>query len=613
MKYRKHKNKPKSKIVKEAVGTVRLDNDEIITTCANSDVTNALNFQIHPDVAQKTPSIPSVRRRENYREFKARNSREKNSPPNSSSPPKTDDQTFSQITQSAHHQPPNRRKKSSTYMHSTKTSQSVFPECHAINTINPILEYNSSSSSDFCNSVRDNELPRQMEKPTHVHNYVNPQELQLTAIEHRDTFKKPHMGSISRAPGQTKHYQRLSLENTQQQEQHENINYQSSHNSHLLKRFFETHKVRHPHSPDIEFKHFTDSQIMEPVRNPQSTPSDLSSGYYEQTMHKPQQSYTTRMRHDAETERLAGYIDSGDVGESMSAYTSHRGRHLVTQSSSESECKTDNDDSCYSTQHMDIVGSSSNDESSAHHFSRVRLKGNRSSAHEKLLTINEPQMRGDGHRHKIPSSVSVKSTTTSTSSHSILNSNYVNKEVMPAVVKCAAGDERKALISQLLDCNAHLDITSVYLAVQAYAVDSVTTECLYTISDAIVNKLVRWTHNLPFYNEIPMSIHSLLLTQKWHEMLVLVTTAHRSMNKDNNDISTYQSIYNNNKLKVEMYLKRLSGGNEMDLHSIRVKEIIGSLTKLIFNFIQLEIKPEEYVCLQVLLLLHLSKYLLVQT
>lgn len=53
---------------------------------------------------------------------------------------------------------------------------------------------------------------------------------------------------------------------------------------------------------------------------------------------------------------------------------------------------------------------------------------------------------------------------------------------------------------------------------------------LCQIGDRIVLKLVSWTRKLPFYAEIPIEIHTRLLTNKWHELLVLTTSAYQAIN-----------------------------------------------------------------------------------
>lgn len=54
-------------------------------------------------------------------------------------------------------------------------------------------------------------------------------------------------------------------------------------------------------------------------------------------------------------------------------------------------------------------------------------------------------------------------------------------------------------------------------------------EKLCQIGDSIVYKLVQWTKRLPFYLELPVEVHTRLLTHKWHELLVLTTSAYQAI------------------------------------------------------------------------------------
>ena len=52
---------------------------------------------------------------------------------------------------------------------------------------------------------------------------------------------------------------------------------------------------------------------------------------------------------------------------------------------------------------------------------------------------------------------------------------------------------------------------------------------LRKIGDSIVYKLVKWTRRLPFYDQLPVGVHTKLLTHKWHELLVLTTSAYQAI------------------------------------------------------------------------------------
>ena len=52
---------------------------------------------------------------------------------------------------------------------------------------------------------------------------------------------------------------------------------------------------------------------------------------------------------------------------------------------------------------------------------------------------------------------------------------------------------------------------------------------LCQIGDSIVYKLVQWTRRLPFYMDLSVNVHTKLLTHKWHELLVLTTSAYQAI------------------------------------------------------------------------------------
>merc|ERR1711884_994069 len=116
-----------------------------------------------------------------------------------------------------------------------------------------------------------------------------------------------------------------------------------------------------------------------------------------------------------------------------------------------------------------------------------------------------------------------------------------SQEVLPQYrndrkVKKEKYDVCLRLIQELIDCDDFEDIST--LRDVSDLLDHSTSELsdkLCRIGDRIVFKLVQWTRRLPFYTEIPVELHTRLLTNKWHELLVLTTSA-------------YQAIYGTQKL-----------------------------------------------------------------
>jgi nuclear receptor subfamily 6 group A len=85
------------------------------------------------------------------------------------------------------------------------------------------------------------------------------------------------------------------------------------------------------------------------------------------------------------------------------------------------------------------------------------------------------------------------------------------------------------MIQTLIDCDAMEDIATLPHFSQFLEDKSEISDKLCNIGDSIVHKLVSWTKKLPFYLEIPVEIHTKLLTDKWHEILVLTTAAYQAM------------------------------------------------------------------------------------
>lgn len=86
-----------------------------------------------------------------------------------------------------------------------------------------------------------------------------------------------------------------------------------------------------------------------------------------------------------------------------------------------------------------------------------------------------------------------------------------------------------SMIQQLIECDAMEDIATLPHFSQFLEDKSEISDKLCNIGDSIVHKLVSWTKKLPFYLEIPVEIHTKLLTDKWHEILVLTTATYQAM------------------------------------------------------------------------------------
>ena len=119
-------------------------------------------------------------------------------------------------------------------------------------------------------------------------------------------------------------------------------------------------------------------------------------------------------------------------------------------------------------------------------------------------------------------------------------------------------DECSRLIQELIDCDDFEDISTLRVRnprlIESVSLiswplqdvedllDQSTSELsdkLCRIGDRIVHKLVDWIRKLPFYKEIPVEIHTRRLTNKWHELLVLTTSAYQAINGNRRMGTTY--------------------------------------------------------------------------
>ena len=121
-------------------------------------------------------------------------------------------------------------------------------------------------------------------------------------------------------------------------------------------------------------------------------------------------------------------------------------------------------------------------------------------------------------------------------------------------------DGSAALITDLLKCDISLDITNLYKIEELLNAKDGVTSLLCTLGDEIVNKLVAWTKQLPFYKEIPVEVHSSLLTKKWHELLLLMTSAYNSLQRPEYKQMSREDLSNRNmgRLKVHIFQRFLT-------------------------------------------------------
>ncbi|CAG2103421.1 unnamed protein product [Medioppia subpectinata] len=158
--------------------------------------------------------------------------------------------------------------------------------------------------------------------------------------------------------------------------------------------------------------------------------------------------------------------------------------------------------------------------------------GGQSRAHNAyaLAVVNN----GNSGRHSTPSTtaLSVVVTTTTSSAPPITTSSPIMRQMNDLMTRepVMTHEESDQLLSALIECDDFADfgsLSSLEMTETTTTSPNATelSDRLCSIGDSIVYRLVQWTKRLPFYDQLPVHVHTQLLTHKWHELLVLSTCA----------------------------------------------------------------------------------------
>lgn len=205
-------------------------------------------------------------------------------------------------------------------------------------------------------------------------------------------------------------------------------------------------------------------------------------------------------------------------------------------------------------------------------------------------------------------------------------------------------DQAHTLIGQLIECDDFEDIATLKNVDELLDNKSDLSQKLCQIGDSIVYKLVQWTKRLPFYNELAVDVHTQLLTHKWHELLVLTTSAYHAIHscgRGNTDQRTSSSsppssslalvargtdADNNNTSAVSDSSRVPDSFEEEVTHNLGILQtcltsmmgkavtmeqlrqemgpMVEKLTLVTVMFRHLKLTMEEYVCLKVIAMLN---------
>ncbi|XP_013785695.2 hormone receptor 4-like [Limulus polyphemus] len=171
-------------------------------------------------------------------------------------------------------------------------------------------------------------------------------------------------------------------------------------------------------------------------------------------------------------------------------------------------------------------------------------------------------------------------------------------------------EQALSMITQLIECDDFEDVATLSNLHDLLSVKSELSEKLCQIGDNIVFKLVQWTKRLPFYSELPVTVHTQLLTHKWHELLVLTTCAYQAIHGPvkGSETSLEQDIAAG-LCRLQNCLAAMMG-RPITLEQLRLEAgpLVEHLTQLSCAFRRMRLCVEEYVCLKVIIMLNQEKY-----
>jgi len=169
-------------------------------------------------------------------------------------------------------------------------------------------------------------------------------------------------------------------------------------------------------------------------------------------------------------------------------------------------------------------------------------------------------------------------------------------------------DSALSMIHILIDCDDFQDIATVQNLEDLLEHKTDLSDRLMQIGDSIVYKLVQWTKKLPFYLELPVEVHTKLLTHKWHELLVLTTSAyqaiHGSQRLESNFVDFSQEVSKNLSMLQSCLTSMM--GRSITLEQLRqdVGHMVEKITHVTLIFRRIKLRIEEYVLLKVVIMLN---------
>ncbi|CAG7816895.1 unnamed protein product [Allacma fusca] len=166
-------------------------------------------------------------------------------------------------------------------------------------------------------------------------------------------------------------------------------------------------------------------------------------------------------------------------------------------------------------------------------------------------------------------------------------------------------DQAAAMITHLVQCDNFHDIAALQNWDELLEARGDLSDKLCQMGDSIVYRLVQWTKRLPFYQELPVDVHTRVLTHKWHELLVLTTSAWQAMHTPGPPPNMSAEEETTESLQVLQRCLQAMMGRSLTVEQLRqdVGQMVERLTYLTRAFRRMGVRIEEYVCLKVITML----------
>ena len=235
------------------------------------------------------------------------------------------------------------------------------------------------------------------------------------------------------------------------------------------------------------------------------------------------------------------------------------------------------------------------------------------------LTVQSDYALCSPHLISFPTSSPMKTTTRTnpTSSQCTLLTTTEKNKLSRKDATCSS-EEWFTTIDYLLHCEQKDSV--MFYRLQLF-MDKDLSQVLRKLADEIVCEQVLWMKKLPVYDLLSSATHTYLLTNKWHELMVLATSvhhaeiAHRKKNAGNLQPCQSETLAPIQAKPIETNLSSIMEQLHQYLTDVMKKEVtmqqlyqdVGDVLKRTIItmriFEALRITKEEYVCLKVILLL----------